>query len=65
READGQLAFEVRDDGVGFDTTSVGHGTGLRGMADRVEAVGGTFELESAPGRGTRIAGRVPVGAGR
>jgi signal transduction histidine kinase len=65
REDDGVLAFEVTDDGVGFDLTSVAQGTGLRGMADRVEAVGGTFELVSAPGRGTTIEGRLPISAGR
>jgi signal transduction histidine kinase len=65
REVDGQLAFEITDDGVGFDPASVGRGTGLRGMADRVEAVGGSFELRSAPGEGTTIRGRVPVGAHR
>jgi signal transduction histidine kinase len=42
-----------------------GHGTGLRGMADRLEAVGGELELESAPDHGTTVGGRVPVGAGR
>jgi signal transduction histidine kinase len=65
REDDGLLRFEVEDDGVGFDPDDVGHGTGLRGMADRVEALGGTFELDSAPGRGTTIAGRLPLGGGR
>jgi signal transduction histidine kinase len=65
REVDGQLAFEITDDGVGFDPASVGRGTGLGGMADRVEAVGGSFELRSAPGEGTTIRGRVPVGAHR
>jgi signal transduction histidine kinase len=65
REVGGELAFEIRDDGVGFDPSAVGHGSGLRGMADRVEAVGGTFELSSAPGRGTTIGGRLPVGAAR
>jgi signal transduction histidine kinase len=63
-EDHGLLAFEVSDDGVGFDPGTVGDGTGLRGMADRVEAVGGTFELRSAPGRGTTIGGRLPVRGG-
>ena len=64
-EVNGLLDFEVRDDGVGFDPASVAGGSGLRGMADRVEAVGGTFALRSAPGRGTTIEGRLPVGGGR
>jgi signal transduction histidine kinase len=33
-------------------------------MADRIDAVGGTFSLESQPGRGTRVSGVVPVEAG-
>jgi signal transduction histidine kinase len=63
REVEDHVAFEIRDDGVGFDPNLVAGGTGLRGMADRVEAVGGTFELKSAPGEGTTISGRVPIGA--
>lgn len=65
REDDGLLLFEIADDGMGFDPSEAGHGTGLRGMADRIEALGGTFELDSAPGRGTTIAGRLPLGGGR
>jgi signal transduction histidine kinase len=62
RETNGDLVFEVRDDGVGFDTEAARDGTGLRGMADRLEALGGELELTSAPGRGTTIGGHVPVG---
>jgi signal transduction histidine kinase len=49
----------VSDDGVGFDRAARGYGTGLRGMADRLEALGGTLEVQSAPGAGTKILGRV------
>ena len=55
----GQLRFEVTDDGRGFDTTSTGYGTGLQGMADRIAAVGGELEVRSAPGAGTTITGTV------
>ena len=55
----GELHFEVTDDGRGFDTTSTGYGTGLQGMADRVAAVGGELTVRSAPGAGTTIAGTV------
>jgi signal transduction histidine kinase len=60
---DGHVTFEIEDDGGGFDTSATGYGTGLRGMADRLDAVGGSLEIRSAPGRGTTIAGRVPVTA--
>jgi signal transduction histidine kinase len=61
-EQNGDLVFEVRDDGVGFDPDAARGGTGLRGMADRLQAVGGELELASAAGEGTTILGRVPVG---
>jgi len=61
QQHDGLVAFEVRDDGVGFDTASAPRGTGLQGMADRVEAIGGTLRIRSTPGAGTSVAGRVPV----
>jgi signal transduction histidine kinase len=56
-----RLVFEVRDDGVGFDPITAPRGTGLHGMADRVEAIGGEFEIRSSPGTGTTVTGRVPV----
>ena len=55
------LSFEVTDDGLEFDPAATAHGTGLQGMADRVEALGGSIEIRSRPGHGTTIAGRVPV----
>ena len=58
---DGHLRFEVRDDGDGFDTGARAYGTGLQGMADRLDAIGGSLTVESESGRGTTIAGRVPV----
>ena len=58
---DGHLAFEITDDGSGFDVDGARHGSGLQGMSDRVEALGGRLDVRSAPGRGTTIAGRVPV----
>ena len=60
---DGHLTFEVRDDGACFDVGARGHGTGLQGMADRLEAIGGTLEVQSSPGTGTKVMGRVPVSA--
>ncbi len=57
----GDLTFEVRDDGRGFDPGSTGYGTGLRGIADRLDAIGGSLSVRSAPGEGTTVAGRIPV----
>ncbi|MBA3737384.1 MAG: hypothetical protein H0W97_02340 [Actinobacteria bacterium] len=59
--SNGQLSFGVTDDGVGFDTASVSHGSGLQGIADRLDALGGTFEIVSTVGVGTAINGSVPV----
>jgi signal transduction histidine kinase len=60
RRQEGEVIFEVQDDGAGFDPAAMGYGTGLRGMADRLEALGGTLEVESAPRAGTKILGKVP-----
>ena len=58
---DGQcLAFTVEDDGTGFDPATTPRGTGLQGISDRLGALGGSAEVTSAPGRGTRVTGRVP-----
>jgi signal transduction histidine kinase len=53
RVEDGWTIVEVRDDGVGGVDAS--GGTGLRGLADRVNALGGTLEIESPAGEGTTI----------
>ena len=55
------LEFTVTDDGTGFDTATASRGTGLQGMADRLAAAGGTLRINSAPGSGTTISGRLPV----
>ncbi|HEX3327129.1 MAG TPA: histidine kinase [Actinomycetota bacterium] len=57
----GDLCFEVTDDGQGFDPAATGYGTGLQGMADRLDALGGAFEVHSRPGEGTTVSGRVPA----
>ena len=54
----GRLVVEVADDGVGG--ASVANGSGLRGLADRVEAHGGRLRVTSAPGSGTRLVGEIP-----
>jgi signal transduction histidine kinase len=60
QQSDGELRFEVSDDGRGFDTASTRHGTGLQGIADRLDALGGRFEIRTAPGEGTTLVGLVP-----
>jgi signal transduction histidine kinase len=62
-QSNGDLTFEVSDEGAGFDLERTTYGTGLRGMADRVEAIGGVLEIRSTPGRGTSVAGRIPAAA--
>jgi signal transduction histidine kinase len=55
----GEMRVEISDEGKGG---AVAHGgTGLRGLADRVEAGGGSFEFDSPPGGGTRIRASIPV----
>ena len=62
-QTDGTLTFAVSDDGVGFSVGERGsNGTGLQGMADRLDAIGGALEIRSAPGEGTTVLGRVQVG---
>jgi signal transduction histidine kinase len=55
------LRLEVRDEGVGFDPSLGAGNGGLRNMRDRLEAVGGTLVVDSAPGHGTRVVGTVPL----
>jgi len=61
--ANGEVRFEVSDDGRGFDPADTRLGTGLQGIVDRVSALGGEVEITSIPGHGTTVAGRVPTSA--
>jgi signal transduction histidine kinase len=63
REEPGTLAFEVTDDGSGFDAATRGLGAGLLNMADRLAAFGGRLRIDSAPRQGTRVTGTVPLPA--
>jgi signal transduction histidine kinase len=58
---DGTLTFTIADDGAGFDPAVTSYGTGLQGMADRLDAIGGALRVTSAPGAGTTVAGTVPI----
>jgi signal transduction histidine kinase len=62
-ERDGTLVFEIQDDGRGFDPATTTYGTGLQGMGDRLDAIGGTLAIESAPGRGTLVRGQISLGS--
>ena len=56
-----QLTVEVSDDGRGFDLTAVTRGAGLTNMEDRLDALGGTLQIESSPGHGTTLRATVPA----
>jgi signal transduction histidine kinase len=64
-QQNGRLTFSVEDDGRGFDRNTTNLGTGLQGMADRLEAIGGDLTIESEPGAGTTVTGRIPTGRQR
>jgi signal transduction histidine kinase len=55
----GRLLVTISDDGVGG--ADPARGSGLRGLADRIEAVGGRLSVESLPGRGTRLLAQIPI----
>jgi signal transduction histidine kinase len=54
----GRVTVEVSDDGIGGADAS--RGSGLRGLADRVEALDGRLDLHSPPGAGTRLRAEIP-----
>lgn len=56
-----ELRFEVVDTGVGFDPDEVDRRGGTQNMVDRIATIDGTLTVESNPGGGTRVSGRVPV----
>jgi two-component system, NarL family, sensor kinase len=56
-----ELRFVVQDAGAGFDPTTTGDGSGLGHVADRIAAAGGHVTIDTAPGQGCRVEGRVPL----
>lgn len=58
---DNVIRFEVRDDGRGAVARDIKAGTGLQHIRDRVEALGGQIQLESAAGLGTTVRGYLPL----
>jgi signal transduction histidine kinase len=61
------IEFSIEDDGKGFDSAGLGsmdsfnNGLGLQSMRERAELSGGAYDIESAPGKGTRICVRWPL----
>jgi signal transduction histidine kinase len=56
---DGRVSLTVQDDGIGG--AKLDAGSGLRGLADRVEALGGTLGIDSPPGEGTHLTAEIPI----
>ena len=62
RVTDAVLVMEISDDGCGLPAGGLDpHGNGLKNLRERMSAAGGTLELESAGGAGTRVRCTVPV----
>jgi len=64
------ICMKIKDDGKSFKVESVLHGRGskrlgLLGMRERLEMVGGSFDIESAPGKGTTVTARIGSGNGK
>jgi signal transduction histidine kinase len=62
-DENGDLRFEVSDAGPGFDPATATRGSGLNNLVDRLDALGGSVTVDSAPGRPTVIRGRLPLTA--
>jgi signal transduction histidine kinase len=66
RRTASEIVLRVEDDGVGFDVVGVRRrraarpSLGLTGMSERMSTIGGSIELTSSPGCGTRIVARLP-----
>jgi signal transduction histidine kinase len=59
-QENGRVVVAVEDDGVGG--ADPAHGTGLRGLADRLGILEGRLEVDSEVGRGTTVTARIPCG---
>jgi two-component system sensor histidine kinase UhpB len=60
-QCDSAIHLQIRDDGVGFSPQTVQLGMGLSGMQERVKAMGGSWQLDSAPGAGVTMEITVPL----
>lgn len=64
RHAEGRVSLDVQDDGCGFQLDArglPGRGTGILGMKERAQHLGGTLAVETSPGTGTRVALVLPL----
>lgn len=61
RTSRGTIEIEIRDDGVGFEPPLVREGFGLVGMRERAALLGGTLEVDSTRGSGTRVRAEIPL----
>jgi signal transduction histidine kinase len=59
-ETDGDLTFEIEDDGIGFDPATASRGAGMTNMADRLDALGGALVV-GTDRASTTVGGRVPI----
>jgi signal transduction histidine kinase len=59
----GQVILSIKDDGIGFDRSALSEEQmmGLRNMEERAKLLGGAFQLQSRPGRGTHITVQIPI----
>lgn len=57
----GRIALAVADDGAGFTPGQAAPGLGIGGMRERVHGLGGTFSIDSAPQKGTRLLANIPL----
>jgi signal transduction histidine kinase len=61
--SDGEVSLSVEDNGQGFNPKTVDRNMGLLGIRDRFLMLNGSFDIESAPGKGTRLFGSLPLAA--
>lgn len=55
------VELDIEDNGMGFQATDVQKGLGLMGMRERAQALNGSFNIETEPGKGTRIRVTIPL----